>query len=198
MIQFTQLVVEIVGTSVAVSSVFVTSLWGQAKDKRRQGIDAELSNLERNFRGRERSFTHSESRAQFAQLLLTILDSTHPPQQVMSVNMSVVLTNFLGSIADRYFAVTGDFPSEQQMVVWRGIGGRAEQRDPAAWKEFSDISLKLLMDYQKALVSLVGQRDRLRLEKSKLERAVERIRFTGAGTQILGIILVLLKDMVPK
>lgn len=184
----------IVGTLVTVFSILLSELFAK---RRNDDIDAinskslEISNKLDFSREMEKS---AKAKFEFAQLLLAIVQSA-PPSETSHQQFGEVVHSAIGGIADRNSAVTLGHPSEAQVREWSRIRERAAAGDGTAFQELNRISQELLLKIPKTVNPLVEERQQLQLQRDRLSRDTSRIRYLALGFQILGLILVLLKDL---
>jgi hypothetical protein len=137
------------------------------------------------------------ARAKFAlaQTLLAIANSRTAGLS-SKAELGEAAQSIIGGIVDRSSAATGSPPSEDQKARLVALRDRAEAGDPSAFAELSEISadyLPKVVDFNNAQV---GVRDAARRTRRLLDRKAERIRYLAVALQILGVIVILMKDIL--
>lgn len=192
-----QVILAIVGSLLAVMSVIFGGFLISRKDKAKLQIDKEIIELDRERSTQRNLISSSEHKLNSASTLLYIIQLSQPVllgKKTISVNVTPIVHNMLGAMTDRYRASKGKPPSIETMESWKVLAKKFADGDNASWEEMNRI-LSPIHEWA-ANYNKIGEKiDELKFRKSQLERGADKIKYFSFAFQIIGLIIVLIKDL---
>jgi hypothetical protein len=113
--------VEVIGTTVSVLSIILGGYFAADQEKKLGSVEQELSQANNRIQSSIAEYQRGESKNQFVQLLLTIVESSSLPHRVVENKMAEVRTNALGAVMSRYVAAAGIAPPEEERLRWMAM-----------------------------------------------------------------------------
>ena len=183
-----------IGTLLVIGSAVITGCYIS-------NIEGVISKLETEIldANNELSFAHEAMQRSYqhfcpAEIKLLILQ-TSPPDRNNSSALQEVAKGILQGILERYVAATGKGPNDETFRELELVAKRASNGDMSAFSKLSEISRSLLLQWGEHRVSTGTERDEKMRKLEPLKRKVDRCRYVSVTLQILGLIMVLLKDV---
>jgi len=185
-----------IGSLLVIGSVVITGYYISKIERVISKLETEIldanKKLSFDLEAMQRSYQHFFQ----AEIKLLIL-KTSPPSpgnsHALQEGAKGILDRILHGILERYVAATGEGPNDEELKELQLVAKRAVNGDRSAFSKLSD-SL-LLLQWKERRESTGTERDEKMREVEALKRKVDRCRYVSVTLQILGLIMVLLKDV---
>lgn len=188
-------VFAVLGVGLVIASAVLSGFYTSHLEGAEARVQRKVRELEEKIAWCRDRLASGSQKLSSAELKLVLLRSTQPPTQVLSRQLKEISNDILRGIADRNSAATGDDPSDQQMQAWMTLAGRAGGGDASAFSDLSVISSGLLEAWAHHNDELVKRKDEHKGHGEHLRKRVSQVRFVAVAVQILGLTLVLMKDL---
>jgi hypothetical protein len=195
-----------VGTLMAVSSAAMTHWAAARKDRERREIESRIIDIDRKISDAmqianlRREIDTSAKVLEFLEQVIHFQfklqpRSASPPPQVADALSNSIVRQFITKFAHIYTAVTEKECPDKKAQDWEDTIRKMKAGDKPAMVEYLRIDTDLADGLIDRVKSLKDQRDKLRIEKQDLDLIAERRRYLGLTCQIVGLLIVLLKDL---
>lgn len=106
-----------------------------------------------------------------------------------------IAKGIIKGIIERHMAAYDDGPSQEKFEEYEAIGIRASRLDQTAFEEFSSISDSLMQAWISNHQKIHGECQAREKELQELKRKLASTRSISVSLQVIGLILVLMKDV---
>jgi hypothetical protein len=190
-------VLATLGAFVAVAAAIVGEVIADRLSSQADEADERVKAAEAGIESCQRHETMAREKFSHAQTLLAIVKSRQSFDPFLP-DLGEIANIILGGIVDRNSAATGSHPTEEHMAKWVSITNHAAAGDASAFAELSKISAELLSRQVDYNTTQVAARNVARRKRRSLERRAERTRYIAVTLELLGILVVLMKDTIGK
>jgi hypothetical protein len=184
-----------VGAAFVITSAALSGFYTSYLERVEARLQRRLRELEEKIAWSREYFASGSQKLSFADLKLVLLQSTRVPEEVHATQLNQLANDILRGIVDRNSAATGEHPAEHVMQAWLGIAKRAGAGDALAFSELSQISSGLIEKWAHRNNQLVKELDGYKAQIERTRRKVTQFRFAAVALQILGLTIVLMKDL---
>lgn len=193
------LILVFVGSFIAILSIFFGGFLISRKEKAKRQVGNEIIKHERELTTQLDLLSSAEIKVNFANILLYIVQFTLPSfsnGNNIPVNWKPIVHNLVSAITDRYRAAKGNPPTEEIVETWMSLAERRfKYGDNSAWEQMNKILNELIPEWQTNYDKIGQNIDELKINKSKIEKDIDWIRYVSFALQIVGLIIVLMKDL---
>jgi hypothetical protein len=209
-------VLAVIGTAMVVIATLLTQITAARADRRRKETQSQISEIDRKLEDGLQGYLRSSSTLDFAKVFefleksIYIIMGPQPSPTSPPLGPALVTPQELDVIADTVMqrkqrglvelygvAISEPRLTQQQVNDWYATieAERAGQQPATTTAQLID---ELVMAYFKKRTNLTAERARLTATDLNLDLRAERIRYVGTTFQVLGLIVVLLKDLVTQ
>jgi len=184
----------IIGTVLVIGSAIISQVYISRIERNVSKKEAEISGinkrLEKNHEKINRSYERT-SPASIKSFLLKIF-----PANAKNTNLlDEIFIDYMHGLVERYHAGNDEELSNQELSKWKEMVQKALLGDSSSAKEYTDITNNLLSTWAGEHRRMVSGRTDLEASIQVLRRRTIRLRDISTTLQILGLIMVLLKDV---
>ncbi len=184
----------IAGTLLVVASALVTGPFISHLEKQVTDLEGEISEGERLMLDAhdaiQRSYQHFFPADIKLLILQTSQQSADHPQALMNVARGL-----LQGIIERYLAANGVGPSDERFKEIEAVALRAGRSDSSAFDELNKISAGLMEEWVSRHGEIARKRNANKVALDSLKARITKWRNRSVSLQILGLVVVLFKDV---
>jgi len=184
-----------IGTLLVISSAIISGFYISNIERTISQVENEITDTSRMLDAAHEAITRSHQHYSPAEIKLLIIQFSGSHMD-NSVVLHDIGRGILQGILERCSAATGEGPSQEKFREWEAIAKRSGEGDRAAYSELSDISSSLLAQWAERHKGLALIRDQCLKKSESLKMKTVHSRYISVTLQILGLIMVLLKDVV--
>jgi hypothetical protein len=200
------------GALVAVIAALLTNIIASRRDKQREDIESKLVTIESEIARVslvaqiQREMANAIKVLEFLEVVfyqlipiskaLTPQELTH--QENTRAMRDTIVFRAVERLANLYDAATGNRCAQEQADEWASMVRNMKDHDKTAQEKFIQVDEELTLGLVARSEKLIADRDRLKIDRLSLDLRAERMRYWGALFQIIGIVILLMKDLAPS
>jgi hypothetical protein len=196
-----------IGTAMTVAAAVLTHFAAAKQDRQRKDIESKIAEIDKKIAGGLQYYLLSRSTFDFVKVFEFIEQSIHimllpqhsaiptSRQQALSVIDDTVIGRRLRGFIELYRAATGSPCTQQQVNDWPVAIQRERVGHQSSQPTLAQQEVQLSNDYLNANNALADERAKLSTMRRDLDLRADTIRYIGTAVQIVGVIIVLLKDL---
>jgi hypothetical protein len=184
------------GAVLVIFSAAITGIYSTVADSKIAKLEKNIFDADRKLKASNDSIQKSYQHFFPSEIKLLIIQMANsqadtPPYAVQAITKGIVQ-----GILERSIAAYDEGPSQEKFAEYRALAQRANQFDNAAFDELSSISESLLEEWAVKYRERSEEKDQNEIQLNCLKRKVVRSRYLSVSLQILGLVLVLIKDVL--
>jgi hypothetical protein len=184
------------GATLAILSAILSGYLASIQAKKIESLDADIMAVEREITFGKAADDAANSKLQFAEMMMVLLDSSEAPQEVLLRHRLAVSQRVVEAVLSTGGAATGEPLAREVLAQVEPLNKRFIAGAPDAFQQLIKYSDNLRRAWAERNNELVKKRDGLKIKKAIESRRLDQIRYAAIALQILGLIVVLLKDVV--
>lgn len=130
-----------------------------------------------------------------AEFKLALLGCTQPSGEIRSMLFIAVAREYLQAISHHSLAATGSGASDQLRQEWQSVHDRAAGGDGVAFQQLKAMFNAFYERWVPRNNALANELKEHKAQAEHTRRKVTRARFIALALQILGLVIVLMKDL---
>ena len=192
-----QFLLLVLATTLVAVSVVLATVCVDRRERERKRLEARLASGQQQLQASWEMEHAAQQKISTGETLLGLLRLGLMPKRMHDLVVPRVAHWVHTALADRHSASTGEtWVSPEQLSKWTKLKAKAEKDDIGALDEL----IKLFNDYQSQGVQLVktleAEIDALGKQCRNIETSIAKTRYVAVALQILGLIVVLARDLV--
>ena len=188
------LIFSVIGTVLVIASVVTAGFLISRKEKVISQLEEELRSSNKHISSAHEAIQRSYQHFSSSEIkLLVIQASTNKINYDPA--LQEIFKGFIQGLLERYSAANGVGPSDDLFKEWEALAIKAKNGDINAVPELSGISNSLISEWASRHKKIVDERNIKESEIEVLKRTVGKYRNRSVSLQIVGLIMVLLKDV---
>lgn len=182
------------GTSLVILSAFIAGILISKKESIISDIEDETSQLKKKLSGAHAAIQRSYQHFAPSDIKLLVIQAS-AKQADFSPVIREIFKGYVHGNLERYTAAFGEGPSDKKFKEWEAIAIKAANGDTNSFEELSKISNSLISEWVSRHESIISEMRKKEQKVIALKSKVSNYRSLSVTLQILGLILVLLKDV---
>ena len=188
------LIFSIIGTLLVIASVVTTGFLISKKEQNISLLEIEVKNANKIISGAHEAIQRSYQHFSSSEIRLLIIQASTNKTNYDPA-LQEIFKGFIQGLLERYSAANGEGPSNELFKKWELLAMQSKTGNVEAMSELSKISNSLLSEWADRHRKIVNERGNSEIEIEELKRKVAAYRNMSVTLQIIGLIMVLFKDV---
>lgn len=188
------ILLTVTGSALAIFSAIISGFLSSDIEQAISDKEDEVALLHKRLTGAHEHIQRSYQTFNSSDVKLLIVQSSEK-KEVPAHVFQEIAKGIIKGIIERHMAAYDDGPSQEKFEEYEAIGIRASRLDQTAFEEFSSISDSLMQAWISNHQKIHGECQAREKELQELKRKLASTRSISVSLQVIGLILVLMKDV---